>query len=341
MLHATKPCLWIAAFALGIAAASAKAADFELKFAHPLPPVHHHMRDVIPAWAKRIAAQTNGRVAVTQFPSGQLVRGPETFDAVRAGVADIGFVVTGFTPGRFPVMSIAELPFMFRTAKSGSIALMDLYATGATANELRGVKVLYLHILDISTIHMRSKQLRKPEDLKGLRVRFPSSPVKDLIAAYGGLPVGIPVGQIYENVEKGVVDGVTGGFDSMISLRVADIVKHHLDLPLYTLTFCICMNERKFMSLPADVQKAIMDQSGPAETIRVAESYDRASKEAYDYLAKNKHHIYKPTAEEEALWRKGAEPVIESNLKALEGKGIKAREHYRFLLDAAAKHEKM
>jgi TRAP-type C4-dicarboxylate transport system substrate-binding protein len=330
----------LAAICAALTAPTAYAAEFELKLAHPLPPVHHHFRDLVPEWSKRISTQSKDRASITQYPSGQLLKAPETFDGLRAGVADIAFVVPSFTPGRFPVLSIAELPFLFRTADSGSKALMDLYATGAIDKELADVKVLYLHVLDLSTLHMRNKPIRRPEDLRGLRMRYPSTPVKDLLSSYGAVPVGIPVAQIYENLEKGVVDGIGGGWDSMLSLRLADLVKHHLDMPVYSVAFCMCMNKRRFESMPADLQQAIMDNSGAAEAARVGAAYDRAGKVGYEFLVKNKHHMYKPSAEEEALWRKGAEPVIEAHLRGLEDKGIKAREYYRTLKEAAAKYEK-
>lgn len=328
------------ALCAAFAATSAHAAEFELKLTHPLPPVHFHFRDLVPDWAKRIETQSGGRIKITQYPSAQLLKVPETYDGIRSGVADIGMVIAGATPGRFPVMSIVELPFMFRTAASGSRAMMELYAQGGFDKEFADSKVLYLHTLDMSTLHTRNKPLRRPDDLKGLRIRFPSTAIKDLLAAYGANAIGIPVPQIYENLEKGVVDGLGGGWDSMVSLRLADLVKHHLDMPVYTLAFCICMNKRKFESMPAELQKAVMDNSGAAEAARVGDGYDRAGKHGYDFLVNQKHDMYKPSPEEEALWRKGAEPVIEAHLKAIEGKGIKARDYYKILKDAAAKYDK-
>lgn len=318
----------------------ARAAEFELKFAHPLPATHFHFRDIAPAWAKRIESQSKDRIKITFYPSAQLLKVPEAYDGIRSGVAEIGMVIAGATPGRFPVMSIVELPFMFRTAASGSRAMMDLHAQGGFDKEFADTKVLYLHALDISTLHTRNKPLHKPEDLKGLRIRFPSTAIKDLLTAYGANAVGIPVPQIYENLEKGVVDGLGGGWDSMISLRLADLVKHHVDLPVYTLAFCICMNKRKFESMPPDLQKVVMDNSGTDEAARAGEGYDRAGKLGLEFLLKEKHDVYKPTAAEEAQWRKGAEPVVEAHLKALEAKGVKAREAHKFLLEAAAKYAK-
>src|SRR5687767_2442743 len=87
-----------------LAAPRAISADYELKFTHPLPPVHHHFRDLVPEWAKRIETQSNGRIKTTLYPSAQLLKVPETYDGIRSGVADIGMVITGATPGRFPVM---------------------------------------------------------------------------------------------------------------------------------------------------------------------------------------------------------------------------------------------
>ena len=106
-------------------AGPASAAEVNLKFAHFYPPVNHHTGEMVPAWAKRIAEQSKGRIEITQYPSGQLLKAPETFDGLRNGVADIGMVVPGLTPGRFPEISLADLPFTFRTATGASRAMME------------------------------------------------------------------------------------------------------------------------------------------------------------------------------------------------------------------------
>ena len=62
----------------------------ELRLAHMMPvgsPSHQH----IELWAKRIAADSNGRLTIRIFPSNTLIPGPEIYNGVVNGTADIGF----------------------------------------------------------------------------------------------------------------------------------------------------------------------------------------------------------------------------------------------------------
>ena len=125
--------------AAGLAASPAAAVDKELKLAHFVPPAHILHSTLWPDMIRRIEAASAGRLKVTIYPSGQLLKINETYDGLRNGVADIGYVLFGATPGRFPAISVAELLFLFSDAKVGSRAIMQLAATGAFAKELGDV----------------------------------------------------------------------------------------------------------------------------------------------------------------------------------------------------------
>src|SRR5258706_2769870 len=321
--------------ALGCWGATAPAADFELKLAHYVPPTHHHFRDMVPDWIRRIETQSQGRIKITVYPSQQLLKANEIYDGLRNGVADMGLVFAGTTPGRFPIISIADLPFLFPSSTVGSRAVMELANTGALDKEWADTKILYFNTLELGTFHIRNKTINSLADLKGVRIRFPTTAIRDLMSAYGAVPVGVPTAQIYEFLEKGTIDGAAVGWDALLSLRVGELTNQHVDLPIFTLALCTCMSRKTFERMPADLQKIIMDNSRMAEWARVGGSYDRSGKAGYDWAAKQGHTISKP--KDEAAWRAAAQPVIEAHLKGLEDKGIKAREYYKFLVDAAAR----
>lgn len=318
---------------------AAYAADYELKLANFLPPKHPFTSQIVPEWSARIEEQSGGRIKITQYSSGQLLKVRETFDGVVNGVADIGFVMPGSTPGRFPILSIAELPFMYETAAAGSKAVMELYQSGALEKELAGVKVLYLHTHDLCSIHLRDKAVRVPSDLNGLRIRYPSVAVRDLLEAYGATPVGIPTPQIYENLEKGVVDGYGGGWNSQFALGTSELTKYHLDLPVYNLTFFLAMNQKVFDGMPADLQQVLLDNSGMKEAMRIGAIYDVDSANYRQRIVDEPDHVLvRPTVDELGLWKKGAEPAIDAYLKKLEADGMPAREYYDLLVKEAAAH---
>lgn len=126
----TQPVRWIAAVALvavALGAPAASAQEIKLKLSHFVPPAHNHHQNVLLPWVEEVRKRTGGRVEITIFPGASLCKPQQQYDCARDGIADIAWAVTGWTPGRFPMTSVVELPFMMRTAATGSQMLADLW----------------------------------------------------------------------------------------------------------------------------------------------------------------------------------------------------------------------
>src|SRR5665213_42411 len=111
---------------LGLSPSRAQDKTFDLKFSSWVPPAHPLNPSLI-AWGKDIEKDTNGTVKSTMFPSEQLGKAFDHYDMVRDGIADFGYINPGYQPGRFPVESIADIPFMFSDAIKGTQALDSWY----------------------------------------------------------------------------------------------------------------------------------------------------------------------------------------------------------------------
>jgi len=307
----------------------------ELRLAHYLPPMHNMAANVLPGWAERLSKESDGRLKVTIYPAGQLLGVSEIFDGVRAGVADIGWSMPGATPGRFPVMSVMELPFIFQRAEHASQVVMEAYEKGYMDKEFQGVKVLYLHTHHAGIINTKEK-VTDLEGLAGKRIRFPSPPVRSLLQALGADPVGVPAPQAYESLDRGVLDGVAFPFDAMQGLRLGELVNYHIDFPMYVLTFYLVMNEAKFNSLPPDLQKVILDNSGMKEAIAVGRSWDESEDNAKAFVQKQGNTIVTLSEEQQKLWREKAQPVIDAGIQQAEKAGTKGREVYEMAVSRAA-----
>ncbi|MCB5363315.1 TRAP transporter substrate-binding protein [Pusillimonas sp. CC-YST705] len=307
----------------------------ELRLAHYLPPMHNMAANVLPGWADRLEKASDGRLKVTIYPAGQLLGVTEIFDGVRGGVADIGWSMPGATPGRFPVMSLMELPFIFTRAEDASRVVMEAYEKGHMDKEFQGVKVLYLHTHHAGILNTKS-EVRNLDDLKGKRIRFPSPPVRSLLQALGADPVGVPAPQAYESLDRGVLDGVAFPFDAMQGLRLGELVKYHLDFPMYVLTFYLVMNQNKFDSLPADLQKIIMDHSGMNEALAVGRAWDESEDNSKVFVQKHGNEIVVLSPEQQQLWRERAQPVIATGIAEADKAGVPGREIYETAVKRAA-----
>lgn len=257
--------LFCGAAAACMIAGSAHAADIKLTMSHYLPPVLGLHVDFLEPFARQIEEATGGKVEVDiQTAGSALGTITKQWDQVADGVADISFGLHGIPRGRFSCTQVIELPFLTDNVEEANKVLWDVYPD-YLADEHKGVKVLALMAHDPGVLATaKGKRVEKPEDLKGLRIRVPSPYVAAMLEDLGAIPVGMPPGQVYENMQTGALDGVVFPWAGLKEFRITEVTTNAIEIGAYTTPFYFIMNQDKFDSLPKDVQEAINKISGDA-----------------------------------------------------------------------------
>jgi TRAP-type transport system periplasmic protein len=239
---------------------------------------------------------------------------------VKAGVVDIAFGLVGVPRDRLPRTELIELPFL---TQDRGVANRALWAVAQTdlAKEYSGLKLLGLTI-DLTRIHTRDKPVKSLDDLKGLRMRSPSVTVNRILTGVGAVPVNIPPVQVYENLEKGVIDGAVFAWDPISSYRLAEVLNHHVDSVVSGVSFWFAMNERKYAALPPDVRAAIDAASGDNLIPRFDGWFQKWSKAGIDAVTARKSPIVKLSDAEQQRWKKNSETIIDERLAELEKQGV-------------------
>lgn len=311
--------LAIGAFAM-IGTASAQTA--ELKLAHFLPTANGMHSDFMEPWARELEKCSDGEVKVTIFPGGtQLGNVAKLYDAVRAGAVDIAHGLSGIPGGRFERTRIAELPFIFDSADEATRTIWAVFPD-YLEKEFPGVKILAIHAHNPGQVHTTKKQVKTTEDLQGLRLRFPTAAASAMIAALGGNPVGLPPGAVYENAEKGVIDGAVFTWDTMASFNLAEVMKYHLDASAYVTTFWFGINQNTYDGLSDKVKACVDSLSGDTLVARFGDWWNDWDKAGYDRVTSQGHVITELSDEERAQWTNALEPMVAEFLAELESKGI-------------------
>src|SRR6202035_1747232 len=106
---------------LSFGTASAQDKTFELKLSHWVPP-SHPLQKAIEQWGDDIQKASNGTITYKVYPSQQLGKALARYARARAGTAGFVYVKPGYQPGRFPIISAGELPFLVGQAKGGNRA---------------------------------------------------------------------------------------------------------------------------------------------------------------------------------------------------------------------------
>lgn len=333
----------ISAAVLALAMApAAKAETIKLKISNFLPSSHPIQKDFIESWAKSIEEKTGGKVAFEIYPAGSAFgHVAKQMDQARAGVVDVAHGLTGIPRGRLPRTLIMDMPFLVKSSDAASRALWRLYTDGDIADEYKGVKVLALHAHNAGLIHTRDKQVKTMEDLAGLRLRTPSQAIAMMLQQLGATPVGLPPTQVYENLQKGVIDGNVFPYEAVHGFKLYEVLGYHLDAKAYTTSFFFVMNERKYNSLPEDVRKAIDEASGEVLVNRFGAWWNAWDKPGMEDIEKKGNPVTALTDAERDRWRAALAPMIEAYLDSIEKQGVKnAREIYAKAQKLVAEYEK-
>lgn len=319
----------------------AQAQTIELKMSHFVAPTHGWTADLMQAWIAEVNKKSGGKLKAEVFGAGSAFgAAPRQYDQVVNGVVDIANGLRSIPAGRFVRTSIIELPFLVNSADAATRTLWALYPK-YLAEEYKDVKVLALHAHNGALIHTRSKQVTKMEDLSGMRIRSPGAVVNEFLKALGAEPVGMPPTEIYENLQKGVIEGVATTWDLLNSAKLAEVTKFHLDAYAYVQAFYFVMNKDKYASLPADVRKAIDETSGDWLVERFGALWDKWDDAGMKAAAARGNTVTKLSAEERQRWQKQAEPAIDAWLGRMEKEGApNARELYAEAKRLVAQYEK-
>lgn len=305
---------------LGLAAAAPAIAQDKpvtLRLAHWLPPAHP-LHPAWQEWGKSVEAASNGSIKLQLFPAQQLGAAKDHYDMARDGVADLTYVNPGYTPGRFPIIAGAELPFLFSNGKSGSAAI-DAWYRKYAPKEMPDVKVCMSFVHDPGTFHSKVK-IASPDDVKGLKIRAANSTVARLVTMAGGTNIQVSAPEAREALERGVADALTFPWGSLFIFGIDKVVKYHTDVPLYISNFVLAMNKNSYAKL-SDAQKKVLDShctSEWSEKVNTKWSDAEASGKA-KMLALPGHEAVKPDM---AAWKKLAEQMTAAWLEDAKKAGI-------------------
>jgi TRAP-type C4-dicarboxylate transport system substrate-binding protein len=322
--------IFIIAAAMTIFSCAKKEAGpvIELDYANFFPPTHIQAQ-LAESWIKEVEERTDGRVKITYYPGGALLKGPGMYDGVAKGVADIGFSLFAYTAGRFPTMEALDLPLGYPSGKVATYVVNDFYDE-FQPEEIAGVKLLYVHAHGPGILHSK-KAVKTMEDVKGLKIRCTGFSAK-AAAALGGVPVAMGQGAAYEALQKGVVEATLAPIEVLKGWKQAEVIKYTTECYSvgYTTCFYVIMNLDKWNSLPKDVQR-VFEKVSEDWVAKHGEAWDTSDEEGRQFTLDQGNEIIPLSEEEQARWAEAVRPVIDEYAQSLEDKGLPGKEYVEFI----------
>jgi TRAP-type C4-dicarboxylate transport system substrate-binding protein len=262
---------------------------------------------------QEIEKRSNGQVKFTYYPGGSLMEGPPTADGVKSGIADIGYMTIGHVAGRFPVSESIMTMIGFSSAFITGHVSDDFYKQ-FKPKEWDEYKVLSPGG-NSAFVLFSTKPVSKLEDFKGLKLRAPGNTGKQ-VQALGGSPVNIPMGDTFDSLSKGVIDGNISALEAAKTWRLAEACQYLVQTWSVFSPACymLIMNKDSYNNLPADI-KAIFDQVSADWVDKQALAWNEADMASWQYCKQLNIKVIDPASEEIGRWTQAMVPFREQYVR--------------------------
>lgn len=228
----------------------------KLKFAVFSPDTERLYNTVKKPWVEAVNKASGGAIQIELYPNGALGRAPQQqAQMVIDGVADIGFIVPPFTPGRFPDTEVIELPGLFKDLAEGTRVYTNLVRNGAIKDygdyypiAMWGTPPFSLH---------SNFPINSVKDLKGKRVRGSGVIQIESLKALGAVTVGMPPTEVPEALSRRTIDASTSQPAVLYDFGLDRVTSHHYFIRLGAVPLAVVMNRKVFDGLPKAGQDAI------------------------------------------------------------------------------------
>ncbi|WP_034622405.1 TRAP transporter substrate-binding protein [Desulfovermiculus halophilus] len=312
------------------------AGSHSLTYSSFFPPSHVQSK-LAKAWCEEVKERTGGKVSIYFYPGQTLTKADQTYDGVVTGRSDIGMSCLLYTRGRFPLMDVINLPFGNPSGEFATAAFNELYDK-FQPNELSDVKVLYLHAHGPGLMHTVNTKVSSLGDLKGLKLRCPGS-VAETVKALGAVPVTMPMPEVYQALQKGVVDGAVYPLETHQGWKMGEAVDFTTAnySTAYSVGFFVVMNSQKWNALPAEIQETI-EEINAEWAVKHGKAWDRSDMEGVRFTLRAGNSILGQGPKEADRWAKAVQPVFDSYIQMTEDKGVPGEEALSFLRQCLEKY---
>ncbi|MGI9953468.1 TRAP transporter substrate-binding protein [Moorellaceae bacterium AZ2] len=300
---------------------------YELTFA-TMHPADSEMNKLNEAWIKWIEKESGGRLKITLLPAEQAAKGTELYDAAMNGTVDIACQMIGLNPGRWPLTEVIDLPFIFDNPGSRAAALTawELFKKHPELqDEHQGVKVIGFHANGLQHIHTTQKPVKTMEDLKGMVLCTAGKYSVGAVKLLGGTPETINVGEKYDAMAKGVVEGNLSEWEGQFAFKLHELTKYSTEVGISLYSMIHVMNLDTFNSLPPDLQALFSDENCRLYSMLQGYNFDKVDLKLKDelnkyYASKGLPEIYVLPQEERERWKAAILPLQEEWVKTAAAK---------------------
>jgi tripartite ATP-independent transporter DctP family solute receptor len=224
--------------------------------------------DLYQEFADNVTKKSGGQLTIRVFPSEQLGKEVDLLQQLKSGALDISSPSMPTLNTMVPAFEMPSAPFLWKDWKEAEAAIR-----GPAMNPI-WVELADKHnIVPLTKIWywgwrnftFTTKEVRKPEDMAGLKVRVPESPIwVEMVRGFGAAPTPIPFGEVYTALQQKTVDGQENPIPTIFSRKFYE-VQGVLTMSRHMLqNNTILINKASLAKLKPELQKLLIDEAEAA-----------------------------------------------------------------------------
>ncbi len=254
-----------------------------------------------------VEEKTKGEVTIELHPNAELGDERTLLEGMQMGVIDMGVITNGPVSNFVPKIAVFELPFLFGSPEE-AYYILDGPIGQKMLKELENAKLKGLAYAErgFRNLTNSKRPVKQPSDFKGLRIRVMENPVYlATFKALGANPVPMAWTEALTALQQGVIDGQENPVNVIYAFKLYETQKY-LSLTRHTYAPALfVMGLNLYNSLPADVQKILLDSA--QEAARYERNWN-ASQEVtqLEAIKKNGMQVITPNL---APFKKAVQPV--------------------------------
>lgn len=233
----------------------------KIRFAHSLSstePAHLAAE----FFAKNVAQRTNNRVQIQVFPSEQLGSGKEVNEMIRQGANVMNITDPGYMSDFVPDIAVLNGPYLIKDPADYQKLLDSDWFKGIEKKlDTAGFKLIMSNGFFGQRHLIADKPVRKPEDIAGMTVRVPPNPMWiETFKSMGARPTTVQWSEIYTALQQNVVAAAEAPLGSLWGSKLHETRKIISMTGHFTAFTMWPINMKYFRSLPADIQKILVEE---------------------------------------------------------------------------------
>lgn len=252
--------------AMAVTACISQAASAtQLRAASGVPPVHPAHSPLYTAFKEQLPAQSEGRLSVSLLGT-EIVSLGDMRTGIKSGLVNVGLFLPAYFPADLPDINlVGDMALLGNNPYAMGAAMTEYVVTCSDCQaELKNLGIAYTtsHSTNVYQI-LSTKPIRELSDLQGMRLRVGGPQYSRWAESVGATPANTPVGETFEALSQGVIDGTIASISDIISFRLEDAIKYISPVGLGTYHSLInhAVGLKTWQSLSSEDRKAIATMS--------------------------------------------------------------------------------